>query len=208
MTALQSLATLTASSPSPLVLSSGYPALDAWLPDGGWSAGILTELLLDSVGIGELSLLLPAIIQKTQASTWVHCINSPYSLYAPAWQAAGVVLERLLELRPTVIKDQLWVIEQSIQLPTCQAVIAWVEQVEDRWLRRLQLCAAQHQCFVVLLRSKRWMPERSAAALRLALAAEREGLRVRVVKARARMPGQSICLPWDKDIATLSVLAR
>ena len=37
-------------------LSSGFPALDAELPGGGWPRGALTELLVDASGYGECSL--------------------------------------------------------------------------------------------------------------------------------------------------------
>jgi protein ImuA len=43
------------------VSASGYPALDAQLPGGGWPHGVLTELLLPRCGIGELRLLAPAL---------------------------------------------------------------------------------------------------------------------------------------------------
>jgi len=40
---------------------SGFPALDAELPGGGWPHGVLTELLLPQPGIGELRLLAPVL---------------------------------------------------------------------------------------------------------------------------------------------------
>ena len=43
------------------VLSSGFAALDAELPGGGWPAGSLTELLLGSPGLGEWRLLAPVL---------------------------------------------------------------------------------------------------------------------------------------------------
>ncbi len=44
-------------------ISSGHPELDAELPGGGWPRGNLTEFLVDRGGLGELSLLLPALAQ-------------------------------------------------------------------------------------------------------------------------------------------------
>ncbi|HRG72580.1 MAG TPA: SOS cell division inhibitor SulA, partial [Thauera aminoaromatica] len=38
------------------VLPTGFSALDAELPGGGWPAGALIELLADRPGVGELSL--------------------------------------------------------------------------------------------------------------------------------------------------------
>ena len=43
------------------VTSSGFAALDAQLPGGGWPHGVLTELLLPEPGVGELRLLAPAL---------------------------------------------------------------------------------------------------------------------------------------------------
>ena len=40
---------------------SGFAALDAQLPGGGWPHGVLTELLLPQPGIGELRLLAPVL---------------------------------------------------------------------------------------------------------------------------------------------------
>jgi len=41
--------------------ATGFDALDAQLPGGGWPHGVLTELLLAQPGIGELRLLAPAL---------------------------------------------------------------------------------------------------------------------------------------------------
>jgi protein ImuA len=49
-----------AEAPLPAV-PSGFATLDAELPGGGWPRGALTELLVDSAGFGELSLLIPAL---------------------------------------------------------------------------------------------------------------------------------------------------
>ena len=43
------------------VTPSGFAALDAQLPGGGWPHGVLTELLLPEPGVGELRLLAPAL---------------------------------------------------------------------------------------------------------------------------------------------------
>ncbi len=45
----------------PRVCPTGFDALDAQLPGGGWPQGVLTELLLAQPGIGELRLLAPAL---------------------------------------------------------------------------------------------------------------------------------------------------
>ena len=47
------------------VTTSGFSALDAQLPGGGWPHGVLTELLLPEPGVGELRLLAPALAAVT-----------------------------------------------------------------------------------------------------------------------------------------------
>lgn len=49
-------------------LATGFAALDAELPGGGWPAGLLTELLLPQPGVGEWRLLAPALaaVQRGQ----------------------------------------------------------------------------------------------------------------------------------------------
>jgi hypothetical protein len=61
--------------PAP-TLASGFPALDAELPGAGWPRGALTELLTTRAGIGELSLLQPALRQCAA--------QGPVALVAPA----------------------------------------------------------------------------------------------------------------------------
>jgi len=56
------------------VVSSGFPALDAELPGGGWPAGALTEILPAHEGIGELRLLGPALASLSRRGSrlaWV-----------------------------------------------------------------------------------------------------------------------------------------
>src|SRR4051812_39379662 len=45
----------------PLAQSTGFADFDALLPGGGWPVGAITELMPETYGIGELSLLLPAL---------------------------------------------------------------------------------------------------------------------------------------------------
>ena len=42
-------------SPAPAAIPTGFPALDAALPGGGWPLGALTEVLEERQGIGALA---------------------------------------------------------------------------------------------------------------------------------------------------------
>ena len=67
--------------------STGFAALDAVLPGGGWPGNALTELLLDAPGAGELRLLAPGLAAATAPVLWV---APPLVPYAPALTALVV----------------------------------------------------------------------------------------------------------------------
>src|SRR3984885_11790344 len=79
------------------VISSGYAALDQLLPGQGWSAGGLTELLIEHGGVGELRLLARALRHlTTQAERHIMLVAPPYQPCASALRAWGIDVERVL----------------------------------------------------------------------------------------------------------------
>ena len=63
---------------------TGIAGLDAQLPGGGWPRGALSEILIEHDGIGECSLVLPALAALTQARKRVVFVAPPYIPYPPA----------------------------------------------------------------------------------------------------------------------------
>lgn len=164
---------------------SGFPALDAWLPGGGWPEGALTELFAAATGIGELSLLMPLCARLTQAGRWIVFVSPPHMPYAPGLAAAGVDLARLLLIEASSGKDRLWALEQSLKSRQCGAVLAWLPRVEPGSLRRLQLACEQGSTSGFLFMPEEASRNASTAALRLRLAAAPEGeLDIRILKRR------------------------
>jgi cell division inhibitor SulA/protein ImuA len=180
--------------PAGPVLATGWPRLEAELPGGGWPLGTLIELLLPRHGVGELSLLLPALRNALApldaGPRWLTWIGPPHEPYAPALAQAGVPVERLLLVRVTGLRERLWAIEQALASAGCAAVLAWCEAVPDQALRRLKLAAAQGRTLAVLLRPLRFRTEASPAALRLALLPTPQGPVVEIVKRRGGGPGR------------------
>ncbi|MEO7243856.1 MAG: hypothetical protein ABIX12_01725, partial [Rubrivivax sp.] len=86
------------------VQPSGFAALDAVLPGGGWPAGVLTELLLPHPGVGEWRLLAPALaaLQRAGATDGrapphsVMLFDPPARPCAWTLAALGLVLPQLL----------------------------------------------------------------------------------------------------------------
>ena len=170
------------------VIKSGWPRLDAALPGGGWPLGTLIELLLPRHGVGELSLLLPALralaTEADDALRWLTWIGPPHEPYAPAFAQAGIRPERLLLVSVTGQRERLWATEQALRSKSCSAVLTWLETVPERALRRLKLAVAQSEGLGVLLRPLKERAETSPASLRLALLPTPDGLLVEIVKRR------------------------
>jgi protein ImuA len=190
------------------VVPTGFSELDRILPGGGWPLGAITEIFVDDYGSGELALLMPALAALTKAEPrkWVAWIAPPFLPYAPALQQHGVDIGRLLMIHPTQgVKSRFWAIEQVVRSGSSMGVLAWVPAAEaetdargraalgavaaDVMLRRLQLAAEEHECWVVLFRPARLRLERSPAALRIRVLQMPAGTRVEILKCRGGRPG-------------------
>jgi len=57
------------------VVDTGYPALSAELPGGGWPVGALVDLLVQQPGVGELRLLRPALSAVIHLTAWGSAIS-------------------------------------------------------------------------------------------------------------------------------------
>lgn len=168
----------------PAGLATGFASLDAVLPGGGWPLGAVTELLTECAGIGELSLLLPALVSLARSGRTLACIAPPHLPYAPALQQAGLPLERLLWLPLTDPRQALWAAEQLLRCPALGAVLLWPPAIDERQVRRLQLAAEAGGGCALLYRPAQVAATASPAALRLRLHACHDGLRIEIRKSR------------------------
>ena len=96
-------------------------------------------------------------------------VAPPHVPYAPALEAHGFNLSRLLVARATQRMDVPWAMEQALRSRTCAAVVAWSALDDDRVLRRLQLAAEAGDCWGVLFRPPGAPEATSPAALRIRL---------------------------------------
>ena len=166
-----------ASTPRP----TGFAALDAELPGGGWPSAGLTELLLAAPGSGELRLLAPLLAQQDPHAVSLLWIAPPLTPYAPALRALCVPLERLLWVTPDSLADAAWAAEQGLRSGACAAVLWW--QAEQRSpaaalataLRRLHLAAQEGRCPLFALRPAAARAQSSPAPLRLMLEPAAQG---------------------------------
>ena len=168
--------------------STGFAALDAELPGGGWPVGALTELLLSHEGIGELRMVGRALAALSRKDGRIAWIAPPYRPFAPAITAAGIALENLVIVNTRSARDTQWAAEQALSSGACAAVLAWLPQTgrEESFtvLRRLQLAAEAGHGLAFLFRPPRVAKDSTPAALRISVETQRGGLALRILKRR------------------------
>lgn len=183
-------------------ISTGFRELDHTLPEGGWQASGLTEILTDQQGVGELSLLMPALARLSEEKRWITWIAPPHIPYGPALMAHGVDLSRVLLVHTSPGADTLWALEQALSAGTCGAVLGWLDNqaMDHKILRRLKLAAKAGQSAGFLFRTLRCVENPSPADLRLVLENMDNGLEVHVLKCRGRS-GVSLMLDVEHALA-------
>lgn len=195
---------------------TGFAALDAGLPGGGWPRHGLIEILTPRPGVGEIYLLLPALaaLSRLTPARWCTWVSPPHEPFAPALEAHGVALDRMLMVRTLSaaprqsefnrrrsggVPIDLWACEQALRSGACELALVWLPRASPKAIRRLQLAAEHGRALGVLYRSQRFASEASPAMLRLLLEPQvrggRQGARVSLIKSRggAREP---IDLEW------------
>ena len=194
---------------------SGFAALDDELPGGGWPRGALTEILSDHVGVGECSLLIPAIARLAAVGKWSLLVAPPHAPQAPAWESAGIDLARLIVVSPNRASEALWAAEQALASGALGSVLCWTRRIDARQLKRLEVAAASGDTLAFLFRPAPARAESSPCALRLALSAgEHGGLAVELLKRRGppchRTLNLAVARPlkWRENDDSRSALAR
>ncbi|HVP09006.1 MAG TPA: translesion DNA synthesis-associated protein ImuA [Burkholderiales bacterium] len=182
---------------------TGYAALDAALPGGGWPAGGLAELLCRAEGVGELQVVLPALAALTAAGHRVAWLAPPYLPYAPALKAAGVRLAGLTVVRAPGRRDALWAAEQALRSGAFHALLLWLPKASYPELRRLAVAAQAGPGFALAFRPQEAGCESSPAVLRLALepAADAAGPpALRILKRRGMPLAAPLSLPLARPL--------
>ncbi|MEZ0602545.1 translesion DNA synthesis-associated protein ImuA [Paraburkholderia sp. IW21] len=149
------------------VISSGYAALDQLLPGQGWSAGGLTELLIEHGGVGEVRLLANVLRHLTaHAERYVMLVAPPYQPCAAALRAWGVDVRRVLWVRSS--EDQaLWAATQALKQDGIGAVLVWLPNARADKVRRLQVAAQESASLAFLIRPLESATQSSPAPLRM-----------------------------------------
>ena len=195
-------------------LPSGFAALDAELPGGGWPRRVLTELLLAHPGIGEVRLLAPSLAATLRAGRLVMLFDPPATLSAWALAQLGLDAEQMLVVdgRSKVLPDasSLWALEQALKSGHVGAVLAWLPlRLRAERLRRLQLAAQAHDGPAFVLREMAARQRPTAAPLRLALQpAGADSLALHLLKRRGPPLAAPLKLALPPVLASAAVRNR
>ena len=121
-------------------IDTGFAALSAQLPGGGWPLGTLIELLVKQHGIGELRLLRPALAGLGKRP--IVLLQPPHAPQALALAALGLEPSQLFWIRSGAKSgDALWAAEQVLRSGCCGALLLWQNHARGETLRRLHLAA-------------------------------------------------------------------
>lgn len=164
-------------------LPSGFAALDAELPGGGWPQRAVTELLTPQFGVLEWRLLAPGLRgwwdsqalptatpgRRTRLASSplrpLLLVNPPHTPHLPGLQALGLPPQALVWVAAGTPAQQLWVAEEAIKSRI--AVLAWLPEARPEQIRRLQVSALGSDAPAFLVRPERAGQQSSAAPLRL-----------------------------------------
>lgn len=176
-------------------VSTGWPAIDALLPGGGFPRGSLSELAGGSAS-GKTAVALSTLAKACGERGIVAFVDGRGELYPPAVRPLGLDLERLLIVRPrgpagaAVAHSALWAAEallasgafEAVAIDVAVELMRSVPEVTAAMLRRLRAAAEKGGCVALWL--SRPGSVRAPAAVRVELAAAQGGWRARCAFAR------------------------
>jgi protein ImuA len=177
------------------VRPTGWDALDAELPGGGWPEQAVVEILAAQPAVLEWRLLSPALRHVVTRGEQVVVVGPPRQPHLPGLQHMGLSERQFIWVQAEQPAERLWVTEQLIKSKAAGAVIAWLPKARAEQIRRLQVCAQGGEGLAFLCRPEAARHESSAAPLRVHAAAGLDwDLQVQLVKRRGPTHEQPLVL--------------
>jgi protein ImuA len=186
-------------------VDTGYAALSAEMPGGGWPIGVLVELLVQQPGVGEMRLLQPL---STVSKRPIALIQPPHVPNALAFSYLGLPAEKLMRVRAPKTADALWSAEQILRAGSCGALLFWQHHIRTDALRRLHLAAQATETLFVLVRPLASAADASPAALRLGLRPAEGGLVVDILKRKGPSRNETLSVALQPSPILLSPYGR
>ena len=149
------------------VTTSGWAALDAELPGGGWPRRSVTEILATQPSVLEWRLLSPALRDVVRAGGHVVVVGPARHPHVPGLVHEGLDERKLVWIKAEAPSERMWVTEQLIKSNSAGAIVAWLPHARQEQLRRLQVCSQGCEGLVFLCRPTAARHEASASPLRV-----------------------------------------
>jgi len=141
-----------------LPITTGCEPLDRLLPGGGLRAGMLVEWLAEDRGSGAGTLAMHMAKQAIVRQQGCLVVTDRWRrFYPPAAIVQGVDSKDVIVVQSDAVKvmsaqEELWALDQALRCPGVSAVMAWVDKIEPRAFRRLQLAAEIGKTLALLIR--------------------------------------------------------
>ena len=179
------------------VVASGFAALDAQLPGGGWPCNALTEVLQPQPSVCEWRLLSGALARLASSGGQILLVGPPRRPHMPGLVKLGIPENKLLWMAADTAAERLWCTEQLIKAnPLGGAILAWLPQARAESLRRLQVHAQSCDCPVFLFRPEQALRDASPAPLRvLATPGPDWQLQIQIIKRKGALLDDTLVLP-------------
>jgi protein ImuA len=187
-------------------VDTGYAALSAELPGGGWPMGRLVELLVQQPGVGEMRLLRPALVAV--GARPIALAQPPHLPNTLAFTYLGIPSDKLMLLRAQKTADALWSAEQILKTGSCGALLFWQQHIRAESLRRLHLAAQQGETLFFMMRPLASASDSSPATLRLGVRPAGDGIAVDVVKRQGPIRAEKLSVILQPSPILLSPHGR
>ncbi len=158
------------------IVSSGCPAFDRLLADGGFCRGTLVEWLAAGSGSGAATLALAIAARACREGGTLVVIDRPRMFYPPAAGGFGIDPEWIVVVRPQSECDEAWALDQVLRSSGVGSVLAWPRKLTERRFRQMQLAAEVGGSLGMLVRPERARDEPSWAELRLWVMSQGSGV--------------------------------
>jgi hypothetical protein len=176
-------------------ISSGCGPLDLLLPEEGFRWGTLVEWLSAEAGGGAATLAFASAREAGSEGGAVVVFDAAREFYPPAAVRLGIRLENLIVVQAATTADNLWALDQALRCSGVAAAVAWLEKLDGRTFRRLQLAAEEGGGLGLLIRPQEARSEPSWADVRLLVeplpstAGTNRRLRIEILRCRAATGG-------------------
>ncbi len=112
------------------VIPSGFEALDAQLPGGGWPCNAVTELLQPQPSLCEWRLLSPVLASLVASGGQILLVGPPKRPHAPGLLKLGISEKNLVWIAADTPAERLWTTEQLVKAnPRGGAILSWLPKV-------------------------------------------------------------------------------